>query len=822
VAESPDHASEESKQRRSLRILDELRQDLRYGLRTLTRSPGFSAVAILTLALGVGAVTIIYSVVHNVVVDPLPYRDAGRLVNVFVQDPRGSVRGVFSLPELLDFRDRNSVFEDVVGTLGQGMRYETPDTVEYLRAVWVTPNFFDFMGLPPVLGRAIGAEDGAPGAPPVAVLRHRAWLAYFAGDPQVVGKTIMLDGAPRTIVGVMPPRFTWHAADLWIPGPLDLGAPDAATTVRNFQARLKPGVSLQEAEAQLTVIAAGRAREHPQDYPDKFRIQVVNVIEYTVGPFSGVLYTTLAAVGLLLLIACCNVANMLLARGTTREREMTVRAALGAGRGRIIRQLMLESLLLAAGGSALGCLLAYLGIGALVARLPQNPLPGEVDIALNAPVLAFSLGAAILSAVLFGIAPALYTARRDLVDGLRSGGKGIASGRGWLRNGLVIAEIALSLVLILSAGLVMRSFLSTLRVDLGFEPDNMLVVQVGFPAGGYTTAAERQRFSRDSIARIASLPGVVAASATTTIPPFNAGIATVVEIPGAPRTTDSTAAVQTVMADYFRTLGIDVISGTSVSDSEGTRRVVVNRAFVDRYFKGQDPVGKEIGLTPATGPSDPLRHGTFAVAGVVGNVRNRGLQMSVEPQVYLPWSSAGRSYPTILVRTAVDPRGVVNAIRHELSLVDRKVAVLPPRTMPEVLDRSFYAQPRFSLLVLGIFAATGTFLVAAGVFSVMAYTVSRQKREIAVRMALGASRTQVFSTIVRLGVQLLAMGAVTGLLASFATARLLSTQLGNVSPHDPVTLVAATAVISIVALAACYLPARRAMRVDPIGALRDE
>jgi predicted permease len=808
-------------------LLDDLVRDLRYGTRALWRAPGFTIVSVLTLALGIGAVTVIYSVVHNVVVDPLPYRDADRLVNVFVVDTRTDrVRGTFSPSELLDFRDQSDVFEDVIGTLGQGVRYETPDSVEYLRGVWVTPNFFDFMGLKPLLGRSIVPDDGRPGAPGVAVLRYRAWMTYFAGDSSVVGRTVVLNGEPRTIIGVMPPRFTWHAADLWFPGPLDRSAANAGPPFRNFQARLKRGVTLQQAETQLNVIAERRARQQPSDYPERRRMLVVNVIEYTVGPFSGVLYTTLAAVGLLQLIACCNVANMLLARATTRQREMMIRMSLGAGRGRIVRQLIVESVLLAAGGAAFGCLFAYLGIDALVARLPQNPLPGEVDIALNAPVLVFSLGAAGLSAMLFGMAPALYTARRDLVDaGLKSGGKGIAGDRSRLRNALVTVEIALSLLMVLSAGLLMRSFLSVMRVDLGFKPDNLVVVGVAFPPARHGTAAEKQRFYRESLERISSLPGIEAVAATTALPPLGAGAAVAPETFARSNAIASRAAVQSVTADYFRTLGIRFTRGTGFSDlpvDEMPRVAVVNETFVNLYFSAEDALRKQIKLAPVDGPSDPAHHGVFEIVGVVDDVKNQGLQEPPEPQVYLPWSSAGRGYPLMLARTASDPISSLSAIRRELSRVDRQVAVLQIRTLPDILDRSFYAQPRFSLLVLGIFATTGTLLVAVGVFSVMAYTVSRQRKEIAVRMALGASRSHVYGGIFRLGAKLLAAGTALGLLASFATNRLLATQLWNVSPHDPLTLAAATILVSLIALAACSIPARRAMRVEPIAALRED
>ena len=800
--------------------------DLRYALRGLCRTPGFTAVSILTLALGIGAVTIIYSIVHNVVLDPLPYRDAGRLVNVFVQDGQtGRVRGTFSGAEILDFRERSSVFEGVIATLGQGVRYETADSVEYLRGVWVTPNFFDFMGLAPLHGRTFGPDDGRPDAPAVAVLRHRAWVTFFGGDPSVVGRTVVLDGAPRTIIGVMPPRFTWHAADLWMPAPLDRQVTGAAPPLRNFQARLKPHATLQEAEAQLQTIAASRAREHPKDYPEKLRMQVVNVIEYTVGQFSGVLYTTLAAVAVLLLIACCNVANMLLARGTTREREMMLRMALGAGRGRIVSQLMVESLLLAAGGVVFGCLLAYLGIDAIVARLPQNPLPGEVDIVLNTPVLLFSLSIASLSAVVFGMAPALYTARRDLVCGsFKSGGR-VAGRRGRLRHGLVAAEIALALVLVTSAGLLMRSFISVTRTDLGFNPQALLFTGVAFPPGRYTTASERQRFYEQSLERIASLPGVQRAAVTTALPPFDAGPEVGLEVLGMPARDDWRSVVQPVTAAYFSTLGLQLTRGTAFKDlvvDETARVAIVNQAFVDRYGAGHELTGRQIRLTPLTGPPDPARPGFLEIVGVVSDVRNQGLGRPSQPQVYVPWVSSPRANPLILVRTAGDPIASIRAVRRELAMVDRQVAVVQARTLPDLLDRVFYAQPRFSLLVLGIFAVTGTLLVGVGVFSVMAYTVSVQRKEIAVRVALGASRAQSYRAILRLGAQLLAAGAGVGLVASFATNRLVASQLSNISPHDPLTLAVGTLLVSLIALAACYIPARRASLVEPIAALRDE
>jgi putative ABC transport system permease protein len=806
--------------------VEDARRDVQYGIRTLARAPGFTVAAVLTLALGIGAVTIIYSVVHNVVIDPLPYRDSDRLVNVHLQDLQGRrSRMSFPAPEFLEYRDHSRVFEDVVGTAGVGMMYSTSDRVEYLRGVWVTPNFFDFMGLPPLIGRTPVPEDSRPDAPPVAVLRHRLWVSQFGADPNVVGRAIVLNGEPRTIIGVMPPRFTWHAADVWLPKPVDPAASDPRTPFRNFQARLKPGVTLQEAEAQLNVIAAARARQHPAEYPEKFRIQVVNVIAYTVGAFSGVLYTILAAVALLLLIACCNVANMLLARATTREREMTVRAALGAGRGRIVRQLLVESVLLAIAGAAAGCLIAYVGIDALVSVLPPGPLPGEIEIALNGPVLVFSLGTAVMSAVLFGIAPALYSARRDLVEGLKGAGKGIAGGRGRLRNALVVAEIALSLVLLLGAGLMPRTFISLTSVDLGFDPANVLVAPVIFAPGQLATPAEKHRFYEQALQRIASLPGIVAAAATTGLPPFGGGPRSELEVPGRPRSEKRFATVQLCTEEYFRALGIRFVRGRGLPAATAgatSRMAVVNQTIAEGFFPGEDPVGKSIRLTLEGREPDPALYGHFEIAGVVQDVLNQGIDDVTAPHVYLSGATTGRAVPVIVVRTSGDPIASLNAIRAEISTVDRQVALRQPGTLEELLQRSIYAQPRFSLIVLGIFATTGTLLVAMGVFSVMAYTVTRQTREIAVRMALGAGRGHVMGVVLRSGGQLLAMGVAAGLLGNFATSRLIASQLWNTSPQDPVTLVAAVATIAVVAFAACYIPARRAMRIEPTAALRQE
>ena len=816
-----EQAKELQRDARSFVWLEDARRDLLYAARTLSATPGFSSVAVLTLALGIGSVTVIYSIINNVLFDPLPYPESHRFVNVFIADQETgrTVRGAFPGDEFLDYQEGSHVFEDVVGTRGVGMMLTGREGAEFLRGVWVTPNFFDFMGLPALIGRVAGPEDAPPDAPPVAVLRHRAWVAYFGADPGIVGKTIVLDGEPRTVIGVMPPRFTWHGADVWVPKPIGRSAADAGALSRNFQARLKPGVTVGEAEAQLNLVATRRAREHPDEYPKRFHVQVLNVIEYTVGRFSTILYITLAAVGVLLLIACCNVANMLLARATVREREMTVRAALGAGRLRIVRQLLVESLLLGLAGAAAGCLFAYAGLDALIAVLPVAPLPGEVEIAIDGAALAVSLGSAVISALLFGIAPALYSARRDLVEGLKGSGKGLAGGRAPLRNVLVAAEIALSLVLLVGAGLPMRTFISVVRVDLGFEPRSILFVPIAFPPDLYATPTDKHRFYEQAMQRIAALPGVEAVSASTGIPPFG-GPEIPIGISGVAAENSSPAIVQSCTEGCFQTLDIRLLRGRglpAVAAGELPRTAVVNQTFASSYLKDADPIGRYLRIR-----SPGIAGESFEVVGVVEDVRNQGVREATVPQVYLPGATGGPGNPMILARTQTDPLTLLNLLRREIARIDSRVALVQPRTIQDILERSTYAQPRFSLIVLGIFAVIGTLLVAVGVFSVMAYTVSRQTREIAVRMALGAGRGHVLRVVVGLGARLVAAGAAIGLGASFATNRLIANQLWNTSPYDPLTFVAATSAIAIVALAACYIPARRAMRIDPMAALRQD
>ncbi len=807
-----------------------LLQDLKYGLRMLAKNPGFTAVAVLTLALGIGAATTIFSVIQNVLLDPFPYTDTKRVVLIEIHDVNGQYpggRSGFQVPEFLDYQEQNHVFEDVIGGGWEDVLYTTGEGTEQFTGGYVTPNLFRFLGVPALLGRGITPDDAKPGAPPVFVMAYKMWNTRFNLDPGVLGRTFVLNGVPRTLVGIMPRRFTKLAADLWRPLALNRSDPENQQRYFVLQARLKPGVTLRQAEADIDVVAHRLAQVYPKNYPKKFTVQVVTWLDWLVGQFRKTLYTLTAAVGLLLLIACSNVANMLLARATAREKEMAIRASVGASRWRLIRQLLIESLLLALGGAAVGCLLAYGGIKALVALIPDGAIPREAVIRLNVPVLLFSLGAAAFTALLFGLAPALQTAKRDLVEPLKDSGRGVSGGfrRGKLRNTLVVVEVALSLVLLAGAGLLMRSFVALQEVDLGLNPNNILVARLPLPRGQYKTAAAKQQFFRSLLPRLYGLPGVVAATETSTLPPYG-GIGSEIEVPGKTHAEKWDAIYQLISEGYFPTLGIRLLRGRTLSEVEvnDARKVaVVNQTLVKKYFGQEDPLGRHIKINQLeTAQDSPVKDPTFEIVGVVADAKNQGIQDPPRPEMFIPYTITGAFERGILVRTSQDPLRMQDTVRREIWAVDRSVALTNTGSLQDYLKRFSYAGPRFSLILLGVFAGVGLVLVAIGVYSVIAYTVSRQTHEIGIRMALGAGRADVLRMVLRMGLRLIVLGGVVGLLASFGVTRVLANQLWSISPRDPLTLGVVVAVVAIAGLTACYFPARRATKVDPMVALRYE
>lgn len=810
-------------------IMQTLWQDVSYGLRGILNRPGFAFLAILTLGLGMGATTTIFSAIQNILLDPFPYTDAHRVAAIQIHDlssARPGGRTFFQVPEFLDYQEQNSVFEEVIGGTGEDVLLSTAEGTELYNGGLVTPNMFSFLGVPAVMGRVLTKEDSNPGAPPVFVMADKMWLKQYNRDPSILGQVFVLNGQPVTLVGIMGPRFTKLAADLWRPVRLDRADPQISRQYFMFQARLKPGVTLRQAAADVEVIARRLAKTYPDNYPKQFSVNVISWVDSIVGPFKRNLYTLAAAVALLLLIACSNVANMLLARATAREKEMAIRVSLGATRWRLVRQLLIESLWLAAGGAVVGVLFAYAGMKGVTALIPEGFIPREAVIRLNTPVLIFSLAIAMLTTMLFGLVPALQTARRDMVEPLKDTGKGVSGGfrRGALRSALVVVEVALSLLLLVGAGLLIRSFIALQTEDLGFNPENVLVARVPLPRGQYTTAAEKQRFFRAVLERIQALPGVVVATETTSLPPYG-GIGTDIEIPGKTHTERWRAIFQLCSEGYFGTLGLKLTRGRTFTAAEvdaGRKVAVINQTLVTRYFGQDDPIGQWIKLSMLeTFREGPVADPVFEIIGVTSDAKNQGIEEPVSPEVFVPFTLTGGFERGILVRTQNNPEGLLNSVRREIWAVDRNVALTLTGTLTGYLRQFSYAGPRFFLLLLTVFASVGLALVAIGVYSVIAYTVSRQTHEIGIRMALGASRSSVLMMVALMGLKLVAIGGAIGLLASFAATKLLATQITNVSRFDPLTLASVIGLMAIVGLAACYFPARRAMRLDPMRALRE-
>jgi putative ABC transport system permease protein len=810
-------------------MIADLWQDLRYGARTLLKQPGFTLIAVLTLALGIGSATTIFSAVWNILLNPFPYPDAHRMVAIRIQDTSrsGRGRGPQTL-EFLDYQEQNHVFEDIMAATGDNVLYDSGDGMEQFSGCYVTPNTFSFLGVPAQLGRVITPEDARPGAPPVFVMAHKLWVKRFNQDQSILGKTFTLNGTPTTLVGIMPKRFTFFFPDLWIARTMDRAAPSANRDYWYAQAKLKPGVTIQQAQADIEVIAQRLAQVYPDDYPKNFRVRVVDFVDDIVGQFSKTLYTIAAAVGLLLLIACSNVANMLLARGTARGKEMAIRSAVGASRMRLVGQLLTESLLLALGGAIVGCLFSYAGIKGLLTLIPEDGLiPSEVEIRLNLHALLFSLGTAVGSAVLFGLAPALQTVRKDLVEPLKGAGKGAGGSfrRGRLRNALVVFEVALSLVLLSGAGLMMRSFVKLQQMDLGFNPGNILYAGLPFPKGQYTTAAEKQRFYEQLLSRLRALPGVVAATETTTVPPFG-GIGGEIDIVGKTHIEKWQAIISLCSEGYFPTLQLRTILGRALSETEvnNARKVaVVNQTFVNKFLGNEYPIGQKVKINMLESmPDSPVKDPVFEIIGVISDTKNQGIQDAPTPEIFMPYTITGAFERGILVRTSTPPLSLLNDLRREIRAMDRNVALALTISLEDLLMQYSYAAPRFGLVLMVVFASVGLALVALGVFSVIAYTVARRTHEIGVRMALGAGSADVVRMVLWMGLKLLGLGVGVGLLASFAVTRVIANLLWEVSPRDPVTLVAAVVVVALAGLAACYFPARRATKVDPLVALRVE
>lgn len=815
-------------------LLDWLRQDLKYAARVLRRNPGFSIAAILTLSLGIGGVTVIYSALRNILLDPFPYVKSEQLVNVFVTDAETNRRqfgGAMGQDEFLDLLEQQTVFEAVVASSTDNHVMRTASGSDIVAVTEMTPNTFPFLGVQPLKGRVFTEEDAKPDAPPVVVLDHGAWLDKFAGRDEVIGQVVTISDTPRTIIGVMPPRFAWQAPHMWIPLTLRRGVTPPSERRWWYQAHLKPGMTLEAATKAMTAVAQRRAALHPDEYPPHLRVDVLDLRYRVVGRFSGVLFTLLGAVLLLLLIACCNVANMLLARASTREREMTLRAALGGGRVRIMAHLLAESGLLALGGAIGGCLLAWAGIEALAGILPRQGVAVEVELRLVPEALAASLALAVFTTIVVGMVPAWNGARQDLANGMRESGKGSGAGHahGWLRHGLVVAEVAISLVLLVGAGLMIRNFATLVTTDLGVDPTGLAYVVPRFEKREEPNAERRHQYYAEAAARARRVEGVTGAALASSAPYGGWGMAA--NRPGVPAPGGARGVIALFGDEHYLGLvGLRPIRGRTfaAADMHGAARsIVISRSLAERYFGQEDPIGHHLDLPDLAKPPISLNGVTFSIIGVVDDVRNQGPVDVPWPGVYLPFTvtTYGNAPLSIFVRAEGKADGVIPGLERAVRSVDPGVAVRAGRTMEGDVRQFFHAQPRFSLVIISVFAGVGLMLVAVGVYGVMAYAVSRRRQEFAIRIALGATSQDVVGGVLRSGAMLLGGGITIGLIASGITNRVLrSFVIGPAGGGGDATLavIAAVAVIAIMGLAACLIPARRASRTSPMAALRQD
>jgi putative ABC transport system permease protein len=814
-------------------LLDWLRQDIRYGARVLRRNPGFTIAAVLTLALGIGGVTVIYSALRNILLDPFPYANPERMVNVYVTNPETGERqhnGAMGQDEAMDFLEQQTAFEGVVVSATDGGVMRTATGSDIVTVTEMTANTFPYLAVQPLKGRVFTETDTLAGAAPVVVLDYTTWIEKFGGRDDVLGQVITVNETPRTIVGVMPDRFGWQATDMWVPLALRRGATPPDERRFWYQASVKPGVTLAEASERMTAVVRRRALLHPDEYPPQVRIEVLDLRYRVVGRFSAVLFTLLGAVILLLLIACCNVANMLLARATTREREMTLRAALGGGRLRIMAHLLTESGLLALAGAIGGCLLAWVGIRLVAAILPPQGIAAEVQLRLVPEALIASLAMAVLTTMIVGIVPAWNASRQDLANGMKESGKGAgASNRhGWIRNGLVVVEVALSLVLLLGAGLLIRSFAALLATSIGVDPVGLASVVPFYQQDETPDTAQRHLYYAEAVARARAIPGVEGAALVSTWP-YN-GWRMEANRPGLQRPQGVRGVVVTFCDEnYLSLVNLRPLRGrvlTSADISSAAHVTVISRRFAERYFGDEEPIGQYIQLPQLAKAPMQLPDVTFAIVGVVEDVRNQGPREVPLPGVYLPTTltAIGNTPRRIVVRAAGDAAAVVPVLERTVRAVDLNVAVLAGETLDSRLHRNFFAAPRFSLVILNTFAIVGLLLVAIGVYGVMAYAVARRSQEFAIRMALGATGGDVVRSVVRAGALLLAIGVVLGIVASRVTNDLVLSHvvMGTAETDSIVTGTAAVGVIVLIGLAACLIPARRASRTSPMQALRQD
>jgi putative ABC transport system permease protein len=801
-----------------------MRNDLKYAARMLLRSPAYTAIAILTLALAIGANTAIFSVVNALLLRPLPLAEPNRLVVVSGPNVgRGTMLYSIAAYELI--RDSSHSFSGVAAYVNESLSMTGMGDPEQLNAALVAPNFFDVLQTQPMLGRAFEPSEGDAGAKPVALISHRLWERRFASDPQILGKPLTLGGEVQTIIGVMPPDFPFPfpGTEIWTTRLLSFNGlqPEQLRNGGGFLtsvARLKPGVTLEQATAEIGVISDQYRREHagsPDGTVGHFNVDLLQ--DRLVQGLRTSLLTLTGAVAFVLLIACANVAGLTLARATARSKEIVVRAALGAGRRDLIRQLLIESLLISLAGAALGLALAQAGLRGLVSMIDGNPL--AKPIALDLQVLLFTLGISVLTGIAFGLLPALRVSRPDLNGVLRdnSWGSTAGPGRHRMRGVLAAAQMALSIVVLIGAGLLIQSFLALRAVDAGFAPDHTFSMRVYLPPARYPDDARRAQFIRQAVERFRSLPGVKSATASLDLPlatriaaPFLAEGQPVVPIGDRPG-----AVWNAVTPGYFQTLGIPLLRGrdfTEADDDKAPKRVIVSQSIARRFFPNQDPIGKHITYA--------RREYVAEIVGVAGDVKTQSLESDTSMTYYTPYPQFAWPNMFLNARTEGDPRQFLNTARAQVFALDRDLPIIEPSTLEDLLDANLTGR-RQTVLLIGGFAFVAMLLAVLGLYGVMAYSVTQRTAEIGIRQAIGAQRGDILRMVLGQGLRLSLIGIATGIVGALALTRLIATMLYRVTATDPRTFLEISVLFLAIALAACALPAWRAMRVDPLEALRN-
>ena len=805
--------------------------DCRFAGRQMRRSPVFTAVAVLTLALGIGSSTAIFSAVDGILLHPYPYKNADRLATIRVYSADQFRAWRFPARAFVDFREHNHTFEDMFGLVYSEVRFTRANTTEKLSGGLVSSGTFESLGIPVLLGRTLTADDYEPGASPVFVVSYSLWTKLFNRDAKLLGNTYTLNGVPTVLVGVMPPRFKIGGSDLWLPLDItrDMFVPGAGIQSNEIWTvgHLKPGVNTGNAAADLQVIAAPFQADDPIYFPPNFRIVVATLNGDSVGDdFRLGLFALMGAVGILLLIACSNVANLLLARATSREKEFGIRSALGASRIRIVNQLLVESFALALGSCALGCLFAAVGLKAMLAIIPSGTIPPEAAVTLSPLALLFSIVAAVFTTIFCGLAQAVHAVRADAQVALSSTGKGIGveSRRGGLRSALVVGEVALAIVLTICSGLILRSLFALQEVNIGFNPSKVVFAQLSLPDSRYDLAQEKSRLFRKALDRLTQLAGVLAAAETSDYPPFTWGFTTVVVQGQAPPKNRNTASI-ICSEGYFETLGRPLLRGTLFTSRDidsASHVVVVNQSFARDHFGEANPVGHQVRFSDYETLKDWPHEPYFEIIGVVADAQNTGLQEPPRPEVYLPPALTSAFDHNLIVRTTADNPAIIQEIRTTFSELDPDIAVGETGTIATLLEQDYFARPRFLLTTLCTFATIAILLVAAGIFSVISYNVALQTREIGIRMALGAKPSQVVGWVLKKGTRLVLAGIGIGLFSSYFLTHLIASEVWGVSVTDPITFTSVAFLALLVGLLACLLPARRASRVDPMVALRYE